>query len=298
MIGPGDPMTALAHRDRTSPLIANAFPRSSELTALLAAQAPIVIFCKSHSGSRLLVRLMEAAGIFMGAHQNLSGDSWDILPIVRYLVMRYYPEYAGVLRGEDPLLADMMEAALLRHLAGYDPAEGRRWGWKLCETTFILPVVARLFPNAQFIHLIRDGRDVAFSNHTGATDVFWRKVIFDRADIQQWEGLPLTGEGYRRQPHLFNAQHWANSVRVGHDAATGFGQRCLELRYEDLCLNLEASTARLSDFLGLDSVPAALPTAHSDSVGKFRRQLPRNRRSVIELIAPMQAVLGYPVGEA
>ena len=127
MVGPGDPMAAPADRNRTPPLLATRFPRSAHLKSLLEGQPPIIVFCKSHSGSRLLVRLMEAAGVFMGAHQNQSGDSWDILPIVRYLVTRYYPDYAQVLRGEDPLLADMMEAALLRHLDGYDPAAGRRW---------------------------------------------------------------------------------------------------------------------------------------------------------------------------
>src|ERR1700747_1024709 len=82
-------------------------------------RATIVVFCKSHSGSRLIVRLLEAAGVFMGANQNTSGDSWDLLPVIRSLVTRHSPDYAGVLRGEDGLLEDMVEAALCRHLAGY-----------------------------------------------------------------------------------------------------------------------------------------------------------------------------------
>jgi hypothetical protein len=40
---------------------------------------PVVVFNKSHSGSRLLAGLIAEAGIFMGAHQNESNDSWDIL---------------------------------------------------------------------------------------------------------------------------------------------------------------------------------------------------------------------------
>lgn len=284
---------------------ASALACPASLRSLIEDRPAIIVFCKSHSGSRLLVRLLEAAGIFMGAHQNESGDSWDLLPIARYLVTRYYPDYSGVLRGDDPLLEDMLEAALLRHLAGYDPANGQRWGWKLCETTFILPVVSKLFANAQFVHLIRDGRDVAFSDHTGPTDTFWRKVFFDRADILSWRGMALTGPSYRRRPHLFNAQHWLNSVRVGHAAALDLGERCLELRYEDLCQRPEAGLARLHAFLGSGLGPGlgiappamALPTVHSNSVGRFRRQPRRKIRAVLRLIAPLQAELGYPIDE-
>jgi hypothetical protein len=258
---------------------------------------PIVVFCKSHSGSRLIVRLLEAAGVFMGANQNTSGDSWDLLPVIRYLVTRHYPDYAGVLRGEDGLLEDMVEAALCRHLAGYVPLGGRPWGWKLCETTFVLPVVDWLFPEARFIHLVRDGRDVAFSDHSGPTDAFWRKVFFGRADIASWQGLALTGPSYRRRPYLFNAQHWLNSVRVGHRAAAEFGGRCFELRYENLCQNPETSIARLFAFLGEAPPKMPLPAVHASSIGKFRRQPRHKVRAVLRLIAPLQAELGYPTGD-
>jgi hypothetical protein len=258
---------------------------------------PVVVFCKSHSGSRLLVDLLEACGIFMGSNQNASGDSWDLLPIVRYLVTRHYPDYSAVLRGEDELLEDMFNTALCRHLAGYDTSGGRGWGWKLCETTFILPVVDWLFPGARFIHLIRDGRDVAFSDHTGATDEFWRKVFFDRADIASWQGMPLTGSSYRRRPHLFNAQHWLNSTTVGHRATTALRGRCLELRYEDICGHPDAAVARLHAFLGEAPSEIVLPAIHTNSIGKFRRQ-PRHRiRAALRLIAPLQAELGYPVDD-
>ena len=61
---------------------------------LKAAAAPVVIFNKSHSGSRLLARLIEASGVFMGANQNDSKDSLDVLKLVEHLVTRCYPDYA------------------------------------------------------------------------------------------------------------------------------------------------------------------------------------------------------------
>ena len=40
---------------------------------------PIIVFNKSHSGSRILAQLLESAGVFMGSHLNESHDSLDIL---------------------------------------------------------------------------------------------------------------------------------------------------------------------------------------------------------------------------
>lgn len=64
---------------------------------LRAFPAPIVVFNNSHSGSRLLARLLEDGGIFMGAQQNGSGDSLDVLKLVENLVTRYYPDYAPMI---------------------------------------------------------------------------------------------------------------------------------------------------------------------------------------------------------
>jgi Sulfotransferase family len=275
---------------------------SPALAALLASlPPPIVMFNKSHSGSRLTAHLLAKGGVFMGAHQRSTRDAWDMLPLVRYLVLRHYPDYRAALAGEDALLPDVIRAALERHLEGYDPASGRRWGWKLCETSFILPVVAACFPAAHFVHLVRDGRDVAFSNHTGPTDPFWKKLFFGTAAIDSWRGLPLTGRAYRRHPHLFNAQHWLASVTAGRTYGRALGDRYFELRYEALCGAPAAAAGRLFAFLGLGSPEGALAslgeTVRVRRIGKFRRQPARKLREVLSVIGPLQAELGYPLAD-
>lgn len=281
-------------RDPDSSIAALGGPEPALSVNLAVYPPPIVVFCKSHSGSRLLVKLLEAAGVFMGAHRNESGDSWDLLPLLRYLVSRHYPAYETAIAGRDPILMPMAETAFRRHLHGYPAMEGQPWGWKLCETTFALPLVRRLFPSARYIHLLRDGRDVAFSHHVGPTDAFWRKIYFGRADIESWRGMALTGPSYRRAPHLFNAQHWLSSAGLGHREAQGLGSQCLELRYEDICLHPAIALRRLFEFIGRSAEPASLPPIYTTSVGKFRRQPRRHRQAVLSLIAPLQEALGYP----
>ncbi len=272
------------------------------LTRWLAARGwrddPLVICNKSHSGSRLLARLLDRAGLFLGAHRNESEDAWDLLPVVRHLVIRHYPNYQGVADGGDPLLIDMLSAALARHLKGSAP--GQAWGWKLSESGFVLPVLAALLPNLRVLHLIRDGRDVAFSDHTGPTDAFWRKVFFNRDDMTAWQGMALTGPSYRRRPHLFNAQHWANAVAVTRSQGQALGERYRELRYEALCAAPAASLAPLLDWLELP-VEAAQVTAGIEirpAVGRFRAQPAGHLAEVLAIIGSQQAALGYPTDAA
>ncbi len=256
---------------------------------------PVVVFNKSHSGSRLLTRLLIDAGVFMGADRNDSEDSADLLRLVMPLVNRWYPHYADLMRQGDVDLAGLVEDVFARHLDGHDP--GGRWGWKLCESLYILPVLHRLFPQGWFVHLIRDGRDVAFSDHVAPFEPFWRKVYFDTAGIAAWRGLPLTHDSYRRQPHLFNARHWVNSVTVARHYGAMIGARYIEVRYEDLVCRPEATARALLAHLGLDpadSVIEAYRASAADlSVGKHRRQPARHQHQALKVLRPTLAAFGY-----
>jgi hypothetical protein len=132
----------------------------------------------------------------------------------------------------------------------------------------ILPVLAELYPEAQFIHLLRDGRDVAMSY----IDAGWRHRCYQDADFE-----------------------WSAAVR----AARRFGPAArpgtwLELRYEDLVANPEMTMRRLCAYLGeafdpamvtfpdrLDLVPERERGIHprltqsitTETVGKWRRVL-------------------------
>ena len=254
---------------------------------------PVILCNKSHSGSRLLARQLGAAGLFLGAHRNASEDAWDWLPPTRHLVMSGFPAYAEQLAGRDPLLPGMVAAALERHLEGCPP--GRRWGWKLCESGLALPVWLALFPEAQVVHLIRDGRDVAFSDHTGPTDAFWRTVFFGRSDVTRWQGRRLDGPSYRRAPHLFNAQHWAHAVAAIRRFGEAAGPRYRELRYEELCLRPADSLPPLLAWLGLSEglEPALAVPVEAAAIGKHRRRSVRKNRAIRPLIEPLQRTLGY-----
>jgi hypothetical protein len=265
---------------------------------------PVILFNKSHSGSRLLAALVEEGGVFLGAHQNESKDSLDLLELVEYLVLTYYPDYSPLWDGRaanDLVLPRLARAAVERHLQGFPRARGRPWGWKLCETAFILPVVDFLFPGVRCLHLIRDGRDVAFSDHRAPDNALWRKVYFNTDRLRRWRGLALSGRDYRRRPHLYNALHWANSVFVGRAYGSMLRDRYLEVRYEDLCRGFEATAGRVLRFAGAPRPARAIarvrPLVRTDRIGKYLRRPRREIRAVLKEIKPLLLSLGYAVDD-
>jgi hypothetical protein len=138
----------------------------------------------------------------------------------------------------------------LRHLYGDFQAEyaGRRgkvrWADKDPANTLLLPFVDELFPDAQYIHLLRDGHDVVASHR------------------DRW--------GYRSGARAARGV-WRKYV----EAARTFGgtvgtARFLEVRYEALVADPEAELRPLFAFLGEAWDPAVLAFDQAEHDGTER----------------------------
>jgi hypothetical protein len=121
-------------------------------------------------------------------------------------------------------LAFILDGLYRIHIAPY----GRvRWGDKTPLYVQYLRSIDAIFPQAQFIHLIRDGRDTLLSA---------RKKWPDR-------------RYYRNDVYLIN--NWIRNVNAGRKAALWLGtNRYLEIRYEDLVTSPRATTKEICAFLG------------------------------------------------
>jgi hypothetical protein len=100
-----------------------------------------------------------------------------------------------------------------------------RWGDKTPRYIEHLPFLARLFPTARFVHMIRDGRNVAMSY---ADVPFGPKTVAKAADL------------------------WGRRVRAGIETGRPLKERYFELRYEDLVDDLEGEARDLCTFLHLE----------------------------------------------
>ena len=256
--------------------------------------APVIVFNASHSGSRLLALMLKRLGVFMGSNLNESEDSLDLFDLVRYIVERHAPDFSGLFCDGDLGLPLRAQAAVSAHLAERPP--GQRWGWKLPETGHVLPVMSRLFPEARCIHLVRDGRDVAFSPFLAPKAAFWRKIYFNDDRIGSWRGHAMSQRAYRAHGHVFNAARWVNSVTLGRAHGAMLGERYLEVRYEALVADPPGELSRLAAFLGVEPPSPALACAdvRSQSVGKWRQRPAREVEEVRAVLEPTLAAFGYP----
>ncbi len=115
--------------------------------------------------------------------------------------------------------------ALYGAYAGQYGAE--RWGDKTPIYASYLALIHRIFPNAQFLHIIRDGRDAALS----MLDKYEREEF--HVDV------------------FFAARNWVRRIRRAQRAGSRLGPNLYyELRYERLIQDPEGELRAICGFLG------------------------------------------------
>jgi hypothetical protein len=197
------------------------------------------------------------------------------------------PEQATEIRR---LLQRVRALALVRRLRGVEQTP---------ETGFVLAAALRAFPSALAVHVVRDGRDVVCS----LLERGWLSAR--RSDEADDAGLsygvhprfwvePERREEFARVSDAHRAA-WAWRRYVSAARAAG-GGRTTELRYEELVADPNGVTTKLAHVLGVDELElsGAFATAHSNSVGRWRRDLTPEQLADVEAEAgPLLAELGY-----
>jgi Sulfotransferase family len=168
-------------------------------------------------------------------------QAWDVDPVT----LRARSEAASP-RG----YAAMVDAVFSAYAAAHGKA---RWGDKTPGYVSYVPQLARLFPEARFVHVVRDGREVA-------------------ASLAEWDWGARTA--------VSGAWWWAHKVRVGRRDGARLGpERYLELRLEDLTASPEETLRRLCAFLGEEFALAML--AYPDRVAASGRPVRRQKRHLV-----------------
>jgi hypothetical protein len=176
-----------------------------------------------------------------------------------------------------------------------------RWGDKTPGYQMHMRRIEQALPEARFIHLIRDGRDVALSV---------LRLSFGPDSVEK------------------AAERWKNRIEKARSQAKGLNHY-LEVRYEDLVLDTEPTLRRVCEFCGLPWDPAVLrhyeraeerlqekarswpapprlashvltkEPPRDDRVGRWRTEMSAADCAVYERIAgKLLAELGYEVGTA
>lgn len=259
-------------------------PPGAEKNPIFQGPGPIVISGTGGSGTRVLAAALRDAGCYLGDTMNIAHDCtaftgmWgrrfnpEILKGVSGRMLRpdelfgaSLPRY--VARHTRPL-SDAERATLvddlLRRLAWLlrnRPTPTTPWGWKFPASINFLPLLNEVFPEMRFVHLVRDGRDMAFSTNQVRV-ASYTPILLD----PEAEGLP--------EP-VRSAMLWN---RMNVDAAL-YGQavmkeRYLVIRFEDLCADPGRELARLWSFMGFRAAVspevASRAVSYDGGLGRWR----------------------------
>jgi hypothetical protein len=185
---------------------------------------------------------------------------------------------------------------------------GYRFAEKNPENSFLVPFLASEFPDAQFVHIVRDGRDATVSH----AEQPWLAAA-STASGQRGRGGQLHGpharwwvEQERREefPRVSDlarsAWCWRRFTSAALDGVAGLpADRTTEVRYEAMVEDPAATADSLADFLALSadgraSLRASLVRARTDSVGRWRAVLGEDELAdVMGEIGPLLGRLGY-----
>jgi hypothetical protein len=134
-------------------------------------------------------------------------------------------------------------AAIGTVYAVYAEERGKpRWGDKTPMYMQNLRLLERLFPDAHFVHLMRDGRDAALSF------------------LAMPRGIVTETWMHPRTPAEFACQ-WRSEVAAARQLGRRVGTRYLEVRYEDLVADVEQALRRICGFAGLEYEPGMIDYA-------------------------------------
>ena len=258
------------------------------------------VMMSSHSGIYIPPESDFIPRLFLGRHDvpmTRAQAERDIRIVLGY--KRFFREWrAAPIEPERfvEALPELTPSAFLDALySAYAEQHGAdRWGDKSPIYTNYIGLLSHLFPEAQIVHLIRDGRDAALSALDAYRDRFYVDIYFA-------------------------ARTWRARVEAARRAGRALGpSRYIEVRYEALTADPETELRSLCAFLGEPFDPAMCephrlgrellrprgrhapvrqpPRANS---GRWQREMTAADRRLFDCVAaPLLDELGYECSDA
>lgn len=119
-------------------------------------------------------------------------------------------------------------------------------------------VMDELFPDARFVHMLRDGRDVAVSMHHASRG--WAP------EMLPYVGRSITGSGRLWREEIVKIRELADSV----------GDRFIEVRYENLRANPLLEARKMFSFCGIDCSDEQLDQILTDTSFEVQKSKDRS----------------------
>ncbi|MGW0803761.1 sulfotransferase family protein [Nonomuraea sp. NPDC002799] len=270
----------------------------------IKVRRPVFLIGAPHSGADLLARAVKRAPGFhvtMGrasvAHvvyafarkpsiaatsgavrvlRDAFAESWQVLPRSCGACAEPCREAGGV-TGNGPCVA---------------ASDVTRFGDGSPDLIYSAPVLLQAFPDARFVQLIRDGRDVVTGMLDDPACLAWFKpsMLAERPEfpnaflgvnkdehLDRWKGMPVAGK---------SALRWRSAVRLSAELRRTLpAEQLLTLRYEDLVGKPAQSVATLAEFLETRVPKVVLYGSDVPKAGVWRTRLRQEDLELVEKVA-------------
>lgn len=203
----------------------------------------------------------------------------------------------GVMEGQNDQIATFQSRARLISVLGEIVAERKgasQWGIKIMRDIGAAKQYAKEWPSGRFLHVVRDGRDVAASQMR-------EHGTWGYSDIEEaaraWVKLLDTVDGQsKRVPiHQFAYESLVHEPRRTLEGICKF----LDIGWSELMLkHVEVEQPLFDEPYGHPSATAAAEPINPSSIGRFRRDLSDEEIRTFEGIAGERLVdLGYELSD-
>lgn len=257
---------------------------------------PLIIGGVGASGTRVYRAIAEMAGFNMlvapwiirrrhtGIHDNLL--------MRKFFYPRWLPSYLRNDLSKSDKIRMRAECRFFLWLCG---CKTDKWGWKNPSTGLLIPFLHETYPAMYYIHVVRDGRDIAF--RTGSKPDLLNDNNPNRSLIREDER--------KLQGYLQRALLWAryNSQMREHAHNRLSENRYLVSRFEDLYEDPTREIARIFAFLGERNTQSSLRDMKNivqkpKSAGRWRAEPKERVLEVENLIGESLLIYQYPLSKS
>lgn len=210
-----------------------------DYASILRDEQPIVIMSRGHSGTRVLSWSLDKLGVKMGTlSENPAADTQflKLTGSIKKIAGRHLHETARAKPSKRDLrLFQKRMVQYLEWLGDRKP----HWGWKFPETYLIGNYVEATFPKARYIHMMRDGRDIAFKTHSTDRPRKLGKIVLNHLNALD------------KPQHLRSALSWQFQVNRWEEFEAGLHAPVYTLTFEELLTNPVQTIEQLCESLAI-----------------------------------------------
>jgi hypothetical protein len=265
--------------------------------------APIGVGGVGGSGTRLIASILQELGLYIGGDLNEPLDNlWFTLLFKRraaldcpdaefVLLLEVFKKAmcgAGALSPEEIRVVEVA-AALDReqHDAGWlsqraesliragssGLPESSRWGWKEPNTHVVLPRISKFMPRMRYIHVARNGLDMAYSSNQNQPKLWGSRFLGHVAG--QGNEAEHASPAAQIDPR-YSLKYWVAAHRRILEAGSEMGDRFLVVNYDRLCREPWSELPELIEFAGFEASEERLAAAArhiqpQQGIGRFKR---------------------------